>query len=687
MVLGMLVLVLGVGPSIGGCDDPVPGPIGGLVFTLHTMPATKDMEVMGIDRIVIETARVEVISSATPDFGGGKVVVDTQPRTIVVSNKEQTRPIAQYQVPVGAVEQIRIFPSTVTVHRKDSTSVVLDVPSSDVPSWAQSGWKIVPADGNAWPIAENALTGVRAEFAFDERVLHNKGHGYKIKPTVPGVLFAVNPPPGEPGVYVDQITVVFQPGTTQTDVDTINGAIGATVLIYPIRTTVYRMQLPVTIDLQGAYTYYAVLPQVVGVLPAVNLFPHELEDIQDTHDIANLPLAWPAVAAATGGNVGDRGVRVAIVDTGVDIAHHDLFLNIAINQDEIPPAVAAAVTDTDGDGVISFVDLNDAANAAVAPAESNGNGFVDAEDMLADGDWANGDDTDGNLLDDDLTGWDFFNNVPGAFPDPSDGGYHGTFCAGIAGAIGDNGRDIVGTQWIGSIVPIRATNDEGGMPLELFIEAATYADDEAIDVMNTSFGLTMASESADLDCAVKQESIVTDIPQDQFDAGVVSGQNAFRIAPFVDGMGNPASRVLYVFSAGNESADIGSGQILQLEAELLAAVIPDNVLTVGSADETDSNSDFSNYGAGVVDIWGPGQDWESLVPDDDTDSGSGTSFASPAVAGIAALAVATDASLIGQPADLRAKLLASVTNTVDVESGDCEEANQPLLDALQAVTP
>jgi Ca2+-binding EF-hand superfamily protein len=100
---------------------------------------------------------------------------------------------------------------------------------------------------------------------------------------------------------------------------------------------------------------------------------------------------------------------VALLDTGVYYDHEDLYLNIYLNQGEIPSALAASLTDTDSDGLITFRDLNHSSNQSFV-FDYNGTGYIDAGDLLSDPSWENGDDQDGNGFVDDLVGWDFQDN-------------------------------------------------------------------------------------------------------------------------------------------------------------------------------------------------------------------------------------------------------------------------------------
>lgn len=92
-----------------------------------------------------------------------------------------------------------------------------------------------------------------------------------------------------------------------------------------------------------------------------------------------------------------------------------------------------------------------------------------------------------------------------------------------------------------------------------------------------------------------------------------------------------ASGVTFAVAAGNESADAGQGS---------PARVPE-ALTVASSTKDDAQSDFSNSGA-AVDLYAPGSDIASAWNDSDegTKTISGTSMASPHVAGAAAVYLA-----------------------------------------------
>lgn len=159
-----------------------------------------------------------------------------------------------------------------------------------------------------------------------------------------------------------------------------------------------------------------------------------------------------------------KGIRVGIIDTGIDFDHNDLKNRIWINPKE---------------------DINHTGRFEPWPDSVKVNGVT--------GD-LNGIDDDGNGFTDDVIGYDFVNQTYGnlgdySIPDPIpfDEHGHGTMVAGVIGA-DINGIGIVGIAPEVKIVALRAFDLTGNAEIKDIANAIIYAALNGINVLNLSFG-------------------------------------------------------------------------------------------------------------------------------------------------------------------------------------------------------
>ncbi len=141
----------------------------------------------------------------------------------------------------------------------------------------------------------------------------------------------------------------------------------------------------------------------------------------------------------------DKRPVIAILDTGIDIEHPDLKDNIWTNE-----------------------------------AELNG---------------AEGEDDDANGFADDLHGWDFVNQTARL----GDWNGHGTHCAGIAAAVGNNKIGITGANPDALIMPVTVMQSDGTGDVATIIKGIDYAAANGADVISMSiggYGYSIAEEQA-----------------------------------------------------------------------------------------------------------------------------------------------------------------------------------------------
>jgi subtilisin family serine protease len=252
----------------------------------------------------------------------------------------------------------------------------------------------------------------------------------------------------------------------------------------------------------------------------------------------------PAVGANTAWNVttGSQQVVVAVVDTGVLATHLDLKNQMWKNEKEIP-----------GNNI-----------------DDDGNGYVD-----------------------DVGGWDFANNDA----DPRDDQSHGTHCAGIIGAQGNNGIGGTGVAWNVKIMAVKFLTAKGSGTLLNGVKGILYAADNGAKIINASWG------------AEGKSNALEDAVQYAMKKGV-----------------------LFVAAAGNANKNNERFDFYPSGVEF------ENVLSVGASNNSKSKAKFSNYGKTNVHVAAPGSSILSTINSTNGyGSKSGTSMAAPVVAGTAAL--------------------------------------------------
>ncbi len=253
------------------------------------------------------------------------------------------------------------------------------------------------------------------------------------------------------------------------------------------------------------------------------------------------------------------------------------------------------VADADIDMPEAWDIIRDAPNTVIAVLDS---GTQWSHPDLAANIWSNpgeiagnGIDDDGNGFIDDVRGWDFYQGDNN--PDDADG--HGTHVAGTIGAVGNNGTGVVGVAWSARIMPLRFLGPMGGSTSDA-VAALNYAVMMGVKVSNNSWGGGGFSTSL---------------------------YNAINNAG--------ANNHVFVAAAGN------SGLNTDVSPAYPASYNLPNIISVAATDNRDNIASFSNFGVTTVDLGAPGVDIASTY----TGSGyvwlSGTSMASPHVAGVVAL--------------------------------------------------
>jgi subtilisin family serine protease len=163
--------------------------------------------------------------------------------------------------------------------------------------------------------------------------------------------------------------------------------------------------------------------------------------------------------------------------------------------------------------------------------------------------------------------------------------------------------------------------------------AIRYAVDQGANVINMSFGKAYSPYKSVVDAAVK----------------------------YADSKG-----VLMVHGSGNDGKDLASTESFPSPVYKDGTGRAVNWIEVGASSWKSNDSlvaNFSNYGKAQVDVFAPGVDIYSTLPGGGYKKNSGTSMASPVVAGLAALIMSYYPTLTA--ADVKRVILESATRMGD----------------------
>jgi subtilisin family serine protease len=197
-------------------------------------------------------------------------------------------------------------------------------------------------------------------------------------------------------------------------------------------------------------------------------------------------------------------------------------------------------------------------------------------------------------------------------PTGQDGQGHGTHVAGITAAK-DNGVGVIGIAPGAKLVAIKVLSNSGSGSTATVLAGLEYALEHAdeLDVVNLSLGGPGSSVATDI--------AITKL----VNAGV----------PVVVAAGNDHSNAGWFTPANSPDAWTVSS-ITDTDGK--CGQLGDPIIRMGVTIPDDSFSPFSNYGS-VVDFAAPGQKILSTVPNGEFKEFSGTSMATPHVAGAVAL--------------------------------------------------
>jgi len=202
-----------------------------------------------------------------------------------------------------------------------------------------------------------------------------------------------------------------------------------------------------------------------------------------------------------------------------------------------------------------------------------------------------------------VKGWNYIENnndpmdITSSAPRGNPG--HGTHCAGIIGASVDNGIGVSGMAPKVWLMPLRFIGPDGSGDLMNSVKAVDFAIENGAQIISASWGAA--------------------VPRNV-------------IKPLLEAIERAGQKgVIFVAAAANDGKSNDTREVYPANAGL------PNVISVAASDSSDQKPQWSNYGRAKVDLSSPGAAILSTLPNNKYGELSGTSMATPLVAGLVAL--------------------------------------------------